>query len=79
MGTKLLELRRSPLILYMLYLSQINPARSIGEATTLIEIFATVYENFQHSKPNQAEFQKIQEKLARLAYNAFVNNKIMIT
>ena len=79
MGPKLEDLCRSPLILQMFYLSQINPSKSIGEATTLTGVFATVLENFQHSKHNQTEFHKVQEKLARLAYNTFINNQIMIT
>ena len=79
MGSKLQDLCRSPLILQMFYLSQINPSEFIGKATTLTGIFATVLENFQHSKHNRAEFQKVQDKLARLAYNTFRNNQIMIT
>ena len=79
MGSKLEDLCRSPLILQMFYLSQINPLASVGEATTLTRIFATVLENFQHSKHNLAEFQKIQEKLARLAYDTFINNQIIIS
>ena len=79
MGPKLKELCRSPLILQMFFLSQINPSENIEEATTLTGIFATVLENFQHSKHNRAEFQKIQEKLACLAYHTFINNQITIT
>ena len=79
LGSKLEDLCRSPLILQMFYLSQINPSRSNGEATTLTRIFATVLENFQHSKHNRANFEKIQDKLARLAYNTFINNQITIT
>ena len=79
MGPKLQDLCRSPLILQMFYLSQINPSKSIGEAITLTGIFATVLENLQHSKHNRAEFHKVLEKLARLAYNTFINNQIMIT
>ena len=79
MGTKLEDLCKSPLFLHMFYLSQINPSEFIGEATTFTRIFATVLENFQHSKHNRAEFQEIQEKLARLAYNTFINNQIIIT
>ena len=79
MGPKLKDLCRSPLILQMFYLSQIKPLETIGEATTLTRIFATVLENFQHSKHNRAEFQKVQEKLARLAHNTFIKNQITIT
>ena len=79
LGSKLEDLCRSPLILQMFYLSQINPSRSIGEATTLTRVFASVLENFQHSKHNRANFEKVQVKLARLAYNTFINNQIMIT
>ena len=79
MTPKLKDLCRSPLILQMFFLSQINPSEIIGEATTLTGIFGTVLENFQHSKHNRAEFQKVQEKLARLAYHTFMNNQIMIT
>ena len=79
MGPKLKDLCRSPLILQMFFLSQINPSENIGEATTLTEIFATVLENFQHSKHNRAEFQKVQEKLARLAHKTFMKNQITIT
>ena len=79
LGSKLEDLCRSPLILQMFYLSQINPSRSIGEATTLTRIFATVLENLQHSKHNRANFEEVQDKLARLAYNTFINNQIMIT
>ena len=79
MGPKLQDLCRSPLILQMFYLSQIKSSKSIGEATTLTRIFATVLENFQHSEHNRAEFQKVEDKLARLAYNTFINNQIIIT
>ena len=79
MGPKLEDLCRSPLILQMFYLSQINPSKSIEEATTLTRIFATVLKNFQHSKHNRADFQRVQDKLARLAYNTFINAQIMIT
>ena len=79
MGPKLKDLCRSPLILQMFFLSQISPSATTGEATTLTGIFATVLENFQHSKHNRAEFQKIQEKLARLAHNTFIKNQITIT
>ena len=79
MGPKLQDLCRSPLILQMFYLSQIKSSKSIGEATTLTRIFATVLENFQHSEHNRAEFQKVEDKLARLAYNTFMNNQIIIT
>ena len=75
---KLEDLCRCPLILQMFYLSQINPSRSIGEATTLTRIFATVLKNFQHSKHYRANFVKVQDKLARLAYNTFINNQIMM-
>ena len=78
MGPKLEDLCRSPLFLHMFYLSQINPSEFIGKATTFTGIVATVLENFQHSKHNRAEFQEIQDKLARLAYKTF-NNQIMIT
>ena len=79
MGPKLKDLCRSPLILQMFFLSQISPSATTGEATTLTGIFATVLENFQHSKHNRAEFQKVQEKLARLAHNTFIKNQITIT
>ena len=79
MGPKLQDLCTSPLILQMFFLSQIKPSETIEEATTLTGIFATVLENFQHSKHNRAEFQKVQEKLARLAYNTFINNQIILT
>ena len=45
----------------------------------MTRIFATVLENFQHSKHNRAEFHKVLEKLARLAYSTFINNQSMIT
>ena len=76
---KLRDLCRSPLILQMFYLSQINPSKAVGEATTLTRIFATVLEKFQHSKHNRAEFQKIEEKLGRLACNTFIENRIMMS
>ena len=76
---KLEDLCRCPLLLQMFFLSQMHPSRSIGEATTMTRIFATVLENFQHSKHNRAKFQKIQVKLARLAYNTFIDNQILIT
>ena len=79
MGPKLKDLCRSPLILQMFFLSQISPSATTGEATTLTGIFATVLKNFQHSKHNRAEFQKVQEKLARLAHNTFIKNQITIT
>ena len=79
LGSKLKDLCRCPLILQMFYLSQINPSRSNGEATTLTRVFATVLENFQHSKHNRANFEKVQDKLARLAYKTFINNQIMMT
>ena len=78
-GEKLEDLCRCPLVLQMFYLSQIKPSKSIGEATSLTTIFATVLENLQHSKHYQAKFQEVQVKLARLAYNSFINNQIMIT
>ena len=79
MGPKLEDLCRSPLILQMFFLSQISPSKSIGEATTLTRIFATVLKNFQHSKHNRAKFQNIEVKLARLAHKTFMKNQIMIT
>ena len=79
MGPKLKDLCRSPLILQMFFLSQISPSATTGEATTFTGIFATVLENFQHSKHNRAEFQKVLEKLARLAHNTFIKNQITIT
>ena len=79
LGPKVKDLCRCPSILQMFFLSQIKPSRSIGEATTLTAIFATVLENFQHSKHNRANFQKVQDKLARLAYNTFINNQIIIS
>ena len=79
MGPKLKELCRSPLILQMFFLSQINPSETIGEATTLTGIFAIVLENFQRSKHNRGEFHKVLVKLARLAYNTFIKNQITIT
>ena len=79
LSSNLEDLCRCPLILQMFYLSQINPSENIGEATTLTRIFATVLENFQHSKHNLANFQQIQFKLARLAYNTFIRNQIIIT
>ena len=79
MGPKLKDLCRSPLILQMFFLSQIYPSENVGEATTLTGIFATVLENFQHSKHNRAEFHKVQVKLARLAYNTFMKNQIIIS
>ena len=79
MGPKLQDLCKSPLILQMFYLSQIKSSKSIGEATTLTRIFATVLENFQHSEHNRAEFQKVEDKLARLAYNTFIKSQIIIT
>ena len=79
MGSKLQDLCRSPLILQMFYLSQIKPSKSIKKATTLTRIFATVLESFQHSEHNRAEFQKVEDKLARLAYNTLCKNQIMIT
>ena len=79
LGPKLKDLCRCPLILQMYFLSQIIPSKSIGEATTLTAIFYTVLENFQHSKHNLANFEKVEDKLASLAYNTFINNQIMIT
>ena len=79
LGPKMENLFRCPLILQMFYLSQIHPLKSFGEATTITRIFATVLENFQHSKHNRAKFQKIQDKIARLAYITFIKNQIMIS
>ena len=79
MSPKLQDLCRSPLILQMFFLSQINPSETIEEATTLTGIFATVLENFQRSKHNRGEFHKVLVKLARLAYNTFIKNQITIT
>ena len=79
MGPKWKDLCRSPLILQMFFLSQINLSYTIGEATTSTQIFATVLKYFKHSKHNRAEFHKVQEKLARLAYNTSINNQITIT
>ena len=77
MGPKLKDLCRSPLILQMFFLSQINPSETVGEATTLTGIFATVLENFQRSKHNRAEFDKVLIKLARLAYSTLIKNQII--
>ena len=79
MGLKLQDLCRSPLILQMFYLSQIKPSESVGEATSLTRIFATVLENFPVSKLNREEFQEIQEKLASLAHNTSISNQNMMT
>ena len=79
LGPKLGDLCRCPLILQMFYLSQVKPSKSIGEATTLIRIFSTVLENFQHSKHNRGKFQKVEVKLAHLACKTFINNQIMIS
>ena len=79
LGPKLEDLCRCPLILQMFYLSQVKPSRSIGEATTLTGIFATVLKNFQHSKHNRGKFQNVEVKLARLACKTFINNQIMIS
>ena len=79
LGAKLEDLCRCPLILQMFYLSQAKPSRSIGKAITLTKIFATVLENFQHSKHNRGKFQNVEVKLARLACNTFIHNKIMIS
>ena len=79
MGPKLQDLCKSPLILQMFYLSQFKSSKSIGEATTLTRIFATVLTNFQHSEHNRTEFQKVEDKLARLAYNTFIKSQIIIT
>ena len=79
MVPKLKDLCRSPLILQMFYLSQIKPSETIGEATTLTRIFATVLENFQYSKHNRAKFHKVVVKLARLAHKTFMKNQITIT
>ena len=79
MGPKLKDLCRSPLILQMFYLSQIIPLEADGDATTLIRILTTVLEYFQHSKHNRAGFQKVLEKLARLAYNTFTKNRIIMS
>ena len=79
MSPKMKDLCRSPLILQIFFLSQISPSETTEETTTLTGIFATVLKNFQRSKHNRADFQKVQEKLARLAHNTFINNKIMIT
>ena len=79
LGSELQDLCRCPLLLQLFILSQIKPSKFIGEATTMTRIFATVLENFQHSKHNRAKFQKVQVKIARLAYNTFINNQITIT
>ena len=79
MSPKLKDLCRSPLILQMFYLSQIKPSETIGEATTLTRIFATVLENFQYSKHNRAKFHKVVVKLARLAHKTFMKKQIAIT
>ena len=79
LSPELEDLCRCPLLLQLFFLSQVNPSKSIGEATTMTRIFFTVLENFLHSKHNRAKFQKVQIKLARLAYNTFIDNQIMIT
>ena len=79
LGPKLEDLCRCPLILQMFYLSQVKPSRSIGEATNLTKIFATVLQNFQHSKHNRGKFQEVEVKLASLAHNTFINNQIMMS
>ena len=68
-----------PRLLQIFVLSQFNSSDTIGEAKTLTRIFATVLENLQMAKNVSADFQQIQDKLARLAYNAFMNKQIFIT
>ena len=79
LGPELEDMCRCPLLLQMFFLSQMKPSRSIGEATTITRIFATVLESLQRSKNSRTDFQKVHVKLARLAHNTFIKNQIMIT
>ena len=79
MGPELESLCSCPLLLQMFVLSQLDPSETIGEAKTITRMFATVLENLQLSKHVKTDFQEIRTKLARLAFNTFMNNQILIT
>ena len=68
-----------PLLLQMYVLSQLDPSETIGEAKTITRIFATVLENLQSLKNLSTKFNKIQARLARLAFNTFMNNQVLMT
>ena len=79
LGPELESLCSCPLLLQMFVLSQLDPSETIGEAKTITRMFATVLENLQLSKHVKTDFQEIRTKLARLAFNTFMNNQILIT
>ena len=79
LGPELESLCTCPLLLQMFVLSQLTPSGSIGEAKTVTRIFATVLENLQRAKNIQTDLYEIHTKVARLAYNTFINNQIIIT
>ena len=79
MGPELESLCSCPLLLQMFVLSQLDPSETIGEAKTITRMFATVLKNLQLSKHIQTDFQEIRTKLARLAFNTFKNNQMLIT
>ena len=78
-GPELQSLCSCPLLLQMFVLSQFVPSDTIGEAKTITRMFATVLENLQLSKHVKTDFYEIHTKLARLAFNTFMNNQILIT
>ena len=79
MGPEFQSLCSCPLLLQMFILSQLAPSETIGEAKTITRMFATVLENLQSSKHVKTDFHEIRTKLARLAFNTFMNNQILIT
>ena len=79
MGPEFQSLCSCPLLLQMFVLSQLAPSKTIGEAKTITRMFATVLENLQSSKHAKTDFHEIRTKLARLAFNTFMHNQILIT
>ena len=79
MGPEFQSLCSCPLLLQMFVLSQLALSETIGEAKTITRMFATVLENLQTSKHVKIDFYEIRTKLARLAFNTFMNNQILIT
>ena len=79
MGPEFQSLCSCPLLSQMFVLSQLAPSETIGEAKTITRMFATVLKNLQSSKHVKTDFDEIRTKLARLAFNTFMNNQILIT
>ena len=79
LGPAFEDMCRCPLLMQMFLLSQINPSKSIGDAITITRIFGIILENLQRSKNIRTSLQNVHAKMARLAYNTYTSNQMMIT